>query len=81
MGKQFKGKRKNRADPLNVEVEELLWEKGVLGYVSPVSLNHTVFYVLSQDFGTRGRQEHHQIRVEELKFVKNAVTGEEDYVE
>ena len=78
---QGKGKRKNRADPLNEEEEELLWKKGVLGDASPVSLNHTVFYVLSQHFGTRGRQEHHQIRVEELKFVKNAVTGEADYVE
>jgi len=76
-----KGKRKNRADPLTEEEEELLWEKGVLGDANPVSLNHTVFYVLSQHFGTRGRQEHHQIRVEELKFVKNAVTGEADYVE
>ena len=26
--------------------------KGVLGDANPVSLNHTVFYVLSQHFGT-----------------------------
>ena len=40
-----------------------------------------MFYTLSQHFGTRGRQEHHQIKAEELKFVKNALTGETEYVE
>ena len=30
-------------------------------------------------FWNQGRQEHHQIRVEGLKFVKNALTGEADY--
>jgi len=78
---QGKGKRKNKADPLTEEEEELLWKKGVLGDTNPVSLNHTVFYTLSQHFGTRGRQEHHQIKAEELKFVKNALTGETEYVE
>jgi len=29
-----------------------------------------VLYILSQHFGTQGRQEHHDIRIEELKFVK-----------
>ena len=58
-----------------------MWEKGVLGDSNPVSLNHTVFYVISQHFGTRGRQEHHQIQVKELKYVNNAVTGQTDYVE
>ena len=56
-------------------------KKGVLGDANPVSLDHTVFYTLSQHFGTRGRQEHHQIKAEELKFVKNALTGEPEYVE
>ena len=56
-------------------------KKGVLGDANPVSLNHTVFYTLSQHFGTRGRQEHHQIKTEELKFVKNSLTGETEYVE
>ncbi len=78
---QGKGKRKNKADPLSDEEEKLMWEKGVLGDSNPVSLNYAVFYTLSQHFGTRGRQEHHQIRVEELKFVKSAVTGGTEYVE
>ena len=28
--------------------------------------------LLSQHFGTRGRQDHHQTRIEELKWVRNA---------
>ena len=76
-----KGKRKNEADIITEEEEEIMWKKGVLGDGDPASLNYTVFYTSSQQFGTRGRQEHHQIRLEHLKFVKNAVTGETEYIE
>ena len=31
------------------------------------SLNYTVFFLVSQHIGTRGRQEHHQIWIEDLK--------------
>lgn len=78
---QGKGKRKNKADAVTDEEEELMWKKGILGDKSPTSLNYTVFYTLSQQFGTRGRQEHHQIMIEDLKFVKNAITGQTEYVE
>ena len=63
------GKRKNKSDALTAEEEEELWQKGVLGRHNPVSLNYTIFFLLSQHFGTRGCQEHHQLRVEDLKFV------------
>ena len=45
---------------------EILLKKGVLGDAHPASLNYTVFYLCSQQFGTRGRQEHQQIRIEHL---------------
>ena len=64
-----KGKKSRKIDPLIVEEEEILWNTGVLGNDNPKSLSHTVFYIISQHFGTRGRQEHHQIRVEHLHFV------------
>ena len=50
-----KGKRKNKADPVMAE-EELLWESCALGCNNPESLNHSVWYTLSQHFGTRGVQ-------------------------
>ena len=76
---QGKGKRTKHADSL-VEEEEMLWKSGVLGGDNPQSLNYTVSYVVSQHFGTRGCQEHHQIRLEHLKIVKNA-EGQTEYLE
>ena len=58
-----KGKKSRKADPLTAEEEEILWNTGVLGSDNPKSLNHTVFYTISQNFGTRGRQEHHQFEL------------------
>ena len=39
-----------------------------------------MFYTLKQHFGTRGHQEHHDIRIEELKVVK-LPNGETDYIQ
>ena len=75
------GKRARKADPLSPEDEKHLWSTGVLGGENPPSLNFTIFFLLSQYFGTRGRQEHHQIRVEDLKIVRDASNGEMASVE
>ena len=74
------GKRKNKSDPLTSDEEEQLWKLKVLGSNNPKSLNYTIFYLISQQFGTRGCQEHHQLRVEELKFVSDP-SGKTLYVE
>jgi len=74
------GKRKNRSDPLSEQEEEQLWQRKVLGASNPKSLNYTIFFMLSQQFGTRGCQEHLQLRVEDLKFVHN-MSGETISVE
>ena len=65
------GKRKNKSEPLNSDEEEKLWQLKVLGRNNPTSLNYTIFYLISQQFGTRGCQEHHQLRIEDLKFVRD----------
>ena len=69
-----------KADALSMEEEEQLWTRGVLGGNNAVSLNHTMFFMLSQQFGTRGCQEHHQLCVEDLKFVRDT-QGKTMYVE
>ena len=74
------GKRKNKSDPLTYDEEEQLWRLKVLGSNNPKSLNYTIFYLISQQFGTRGCQEHHQLQVEELKFVRDP-SGKTLYVE
>ena len=78
---QGKGKMKRKADSISDEDEEAMWESGVLGHSSPKSLNQTIFFQISQHFGTRGCQEHHQINMEDLKIVSNPITGEVEYVE
>ena len=75
-----KGKRKNKADPVTAE-EELLWESSVLGCNNPESLNHSVWYTLSQHFGTRGVQEHLQMNLEDFRFVRKPGTNDVEYVE
>ena len=65
------GKRKNRADILSEQQEEQLWQRGVLGSANPKSLNYAVFFMLSQQFGTRGCQEHYQLHIEHFKFVSD----------
>ena len=52
----------------------------VLGSNNLKSLNYTIFYLISQQFGTRGCQEHHQLQVEELKFVRDP-SGKTLYVD
>ena len=61
------------------EEEEKVWSSGVLDGDNPTSLNYMVFLV-SQHMGTRGRQEYHQIMVEDLKFVRDC-NGEVIYIE
>ena len=74
------GKKKKKADVLTLEEEEQLWTKDVLGGNNAVSLNHTMFFMLSQQFGTRGCQEHHQLCIEDLEFVRDP-QGKIMYVE
>ena len=61
-----KGKRPRKADALTENEEELLWSCGMLKTSNPTSLNYTVFLLFSQHFATRGRQEHHQLCIEDL---------------
>ena len=74
------GKRKNKSNALTSEEEEQLWQLKVLGGNNPKSLNYTIFYLLSQQFGTRECQEHHQLRIEDLKLVRDP-SGNILYVE
>ena len=61
-----KGKRPKKADPLTYNEEDVLWET-VLGKMNPINLNYTMFFLINQHFGTRGRQEHHQMKIEDFK--------------
>ena len=66
-----KGKILHRAQSLNAEEEEILWECGQLGTFTPESLTNTVFWLLIQHFGLRGRQQYHDMKMEDFYFAKD----------
>jgi len=49
----------------------------MLGEMNPVSSNYTVFFLISQ---SRDRQEHHQLKIEDLK-VSRGIDGKIDVIE
>ena len=65
---QGKGKRPNRSSSLKKKEEEShgLWQNGQLGGGTPRALLNTKWWLLTQHFGLRGRQEHHQMKVEDF---------------
>ena len=62
-------KSKNKFDPLTSDEEEQLQMLISFKKIQPQFLNYITFYLISQQFGIRGCQEHHRLQVEELKFV------------
>ena len=60
--------RPNRALPITKREEEILWECGQLGCNSAQSLINTLWWLLTQHFGLRGRQEHYPMLIEDLQF-------------
>ena len=65
---QGKGKRPNKARSLTTTEENELWEKKKLGKGSPQAVVQTIWWLLTQYFGLRGRQEHHSMTVEDFSF-------------
>jgi hypothetical protein len=65
------GKQPNKAKSLTNEEEKILWESGQLGGDNPRSLTNTLWWLLTQHFGLRGRQEHHEMNVEDFSLQKD----------
>ena len=70
-----KGKRPNKACSLSNEELKSLWDCSELGYNSPYSVVNTLWWQFTLHFGLRGRQEHHNMRMEhfEIKSDDNGV--------
>ena len=65
---QGKGKRSNKARSLTTTEKNELWEKKKLEKGSPQVLVQTVWWLLTQYFGLRGRREHHSMTDEDFSF-------------
>ena len=51
-----------------VQDEEQLWKNRVIGEQNPKSLLYTLWCLLTLHFGLRGRQEHHEMFVEDFSL-------------
>ena len=63
------GKKPNATKPITNEEEDLLWESGQLGSDDAEILLQTLWFLTTQHFGLRARQEHHSMRMENFKKV------------
>ena len=63
-----RGKRPNPSKSFSNEEEETLWKSGQLGSGNPRALVNTMWWLLTQHFGLRGRQEHHNMKVEDFRL-------------
>ena len=72
---------KKKANVITVEMEGILWEKGLLGdqSITP-SLSDTMFYLIGLFFALRSDEEHRQLRYKpsQLKLVE--IPGETSYL-
>ena len=63
------GYRPNRSRPLTQQEEETLWNCGQLGISTPMAIINTLWFLLTQHFGLRGRQEHHTMNIEDFTIM------------
>ena len=60
--KQGLGLVKRQTEVITAEMENVLWERELLGDHDPITLLSTVFYVLGLHLSLRGREEHRHLR-------------------
>ena len=64
------GNRPNRSGPLPQQEEETMWNCGQLGISTSMAIINTLWFLLTQHFGLRGRQEHHTMNLEDFTITK-----------
>ena len=67
-----KGNKLNAAEAVDIAEVEQLWQQGALGTSNPVTLQQTVWWLISTQMGTRGRDEHHKFKFGDFQFRKTS---------
>ena len=66
--KRLRGVKKRQAEPITVEEENKLWEKGVLGESDPQTLLDTVLFLCGIHFALRSGQEHRSLKLSQFEL-------------
>ena len=74
------GSKRRQAEPLTVEEEELLWQKGLLGSNSPQTLLDTILFMNGMYFALRSGSEHRQLRNDPCQIELVEREGERSYL-
>ncbi len=61
------GAVKKSAEVISFDDEEMLWQKGILGFDNPSALFNTVFFYVGLHFCLRGGQEHRDLSINQLQ--------------
>ena len=64
------GVKRKRAEPISIEEDEILWEKGLLGEDSPKVLLDVMIYLCGVHFTLRSGQEHRSLQRNHIELIK-----------
>ena len=74
------GLKKRQAEPLTLEEEELLWNKGLLGSTNPQVLVDTMLFMNGLYFALRSGDEHRQLRFDPCQIELIEQAGQRSYL-
>lgn len=74
------GSKKRQAEPLTLEEEELLWNKGLLGSTNPQVLVDTMLFMNGLYFALRSGDEHRQLRFDPCQIELIEQAGQRSYL-
>lgn len=63
------GVKKKQAEPIRVEEENLLWERGLLGEENPKALLDTMLFLCGIHFALRSGEEHRSLQLSQFELV------------
>ena len=67
--------KKKRAEVIEIEQEEALWNKKILGGENPKQLVSTLVYLLGKNFALRGRDEHRRMQMDNVRKEYDHLAG------
>ena len=63
------GVKRKQAEPITIEEENLLWEKGLLGDTTPQVLLDTILFLCGIHYALRSGDEHRSLQISQLELI------------